>query len=88
MSDEKKIVSLYEKARDRNKGTRKQYLDTDTRLRELEDDVFRLIDMVLLQESAIQDYEKRFSKLLRLLADSSFSAVASSAEAEELKKEP
>lgn len=53
----------------KNKLIRKQYLDTDTRIKELEEDMLRVIEMCLFLESSVEYQEKVIRRLLEGLAD-------------------
>ena len=63
-----KVRTLDLQRQKKNKLNRKQYLDTDTRIRELEEDMLRVIEMCLFLESTVQYQEKIIKKLLEGLA--------------------
>ena len=63
------IRTLADQRQKKNKLNRKQYLDTDTRLRELEEDMLRVIEMSLYLEHTVLYQEKIINKLLRLMAE-------------------
>lgn len=65
----KPITSLTEVRGLRAKLARKPYLDTETRLKELEADMLRVIDLSLSLEHTVYQQEKLLSKLIRLLAE-------------------
>lgn len=65
-----KIVSLWEAKKQAEKKKRKPYLPTEERLRELEEDVLKLIDMTMLLENTVHHQEQLITKLLHLLKDS------------------
>ena len=68
MSDSK-IRTLEIQRQKKNKLGRKQYLDTDTRLKELEEDMLRVIELCLSLEYTVQYQEKIMKKLLEGLAE-------------------
>jgi len=63
------IRTLTDQRQKKNKLSRKQYLDTDTRLRELEEDMLRVIEMSLYLEHTVLYQEKIINKLLKLMAE-------------------
>jgi tryptophanyl-tRNA synthetase len=71
MSDSSKppepTISLQERRRQHNQKVAQTFKDPDTRIRELEEDQLRLIDMALDQEQRIENLEKRLIKMLHLL---------------------
>lgn len=72
-SDEKqngnrlKVVSLESRRERAEKLDRKQYLDAETRLRELEEDMLRVIEMCMELDSTVHSQRNVIFKLLRLL---------------------
>ena len=58
-----KLVSLASKRQDRKNRVRKQYLDPETRCRELEEDMLRIIDMCLELDATVS-YQSKALKLL------------------------
>lgn len=66
---ESNIRTLTEQRQKKNKLNRKQYLDTETRLHELEEDMLRVIEMSLYLEHTVLYQEKIINKLLKLMAD-------------------
>lgn len=65
---ESKIRSIQEQRKKSNKLNRKQYLDDQTRIRELEEDMLRVIEMCLSLEATVQYQEKIIRQLLEGLA--------------------
>lgn len=63
-----KLRTLDLQRQKKNKLNRKQYLDTETRLRELEEDMLRVIEMCLFLESTVEYQEKVIKRLLEGLA--------------------
>lgn len=63
------IRTLTGQRQKKNNLNRKQYLDTETRLRELEEDMLRVIEMSLSLEYTVQYQEKIINKLLKLMAE-------------------
>lgn len=61
------VISLQNKKQLTNRQKRSSQLDTDTRLRELEEDVLRLIDHSLELEEKLSRQTGIVRKLLRLL---------------------
>lgn len=68
-NEKPKIVSLQSRKAHKNKLGRKQYLDTETRIRELEEDMLRVIEMSLYLEHTVQYQEKLIARMIRALAD-------------------
>ena len=64
-----KIRTLDLQRKKKNKLVRKQYLDTDTRIKELEEDMLRVIEMCMFLESSVEYQEKIIKRLLEGLAD-------------------
>jgi hypothetical protein len=70
MSNDKNNLRTLEVARQKkNKLNRKQYLEPEARIRELEEDMLKVIEMCLFLESSVQYQEKIMKKLLEGLAD-------------------
>lgn len=63
-----KLRTLDLQRQKKNKLNRKQYLDTDQRLKELEEDMLRVIEMCLSLETTVQYQEKIIKRLLDGLA--------------------
>lgn len=82
---DKKVISLQERRNLQAKKSRKEYLPEPDRIRELEEDVLRLIDLSLEMEERLWKQERFLSKLLRLLRDQ---ASVSSSEVPELPTLP
>ena len=79
-----KILSLASKRSDKKRLTRKAYLDTDTRFRELEEDMLRVIDLCLDLDATVS-YQ---AKAIRLLIKAIKELQASSASPQEPEVQP
>lgn len=67
------IISLWNSRLEKKKRSahkRKDYLDSETRIRELEEDMVRAIDMIILLESNLHYQEKMINRILHLLKTS------------------
>lgn len=64
-----KIQTLDLIRKKKNKLNRKQYLDTDTRLRELEEDMLRVIELCLYLESTVEYQERLIKQIIKGLKD-------------------
>ena len=62
------VRSLGQKHKQQKAVSRKEYLELPERIRELEEDVLRLIDMVLVLEETSHYQERIIRRLLRLLS--------------------
>jgi hypothetical protein len=79
MENEPKVASLLEARTKKQSLTRKTYLDSEQRIKELEEDMLRMIEMCLYLEAEMNYNKKIMNKLLRLLQeDASASSVVSS----------
>jgi hypothetical protein len=63
-----KVVTLELQRQKKNKLNRKKYLDTETRLCELEEDMLRVIEMCLFLESTVEYQSNVIRKLLEGMA--------------------
>lgn len=70
---ESKVTSLTNKRQQRKREERKLGLDRETRIRELEEDVLRLIDFTAHIDKEVSELRKSLNKLLKLLLDASSS---------------
>lgn len=69
MQTDSNLRTLTEQRKKKNKLNRKQYLEPDQRLRELEEDMLRVIEMCLSLEATVQYQEKIINRLLTGLAE-------------------
>lgn len=67
MDKSSKIVSISHLRNLREQATRKEYLDVGDRVRELEADLFRLIEMSIEMENRLFNQERYITKLVGLL---------------------
>ena len=80
------IRSLGQKHRQQKAVSRKEYLELPERIRELEEDVLRLIDMTLVLEETSHYQERIIRRLLRLLAQGGGVPRKGSSSGEELEE--
>lgn len=67
MESDPTVVSLSSKRRTREQRSRKEYLDPETRIRELEEDMIRVIDIIAYLDDVVESNERLIRKLFRLL---------------------
>lgn len=81
------IVSLEYKRKKAQELTRKEYLDPNVRIRDVEIEIMKLQDHVLELEETIRSQARNLSKILRILQSSLGTSVASSSEAVAAEKQ-
>lgn len=59
------MTSLESKRKEKQKQSRKSYLSTEERFRELEEDTLRLIDLCLELEATVETQSKALKLLIR-----------------------
>lgn len=74
---ENRILSLEDRKKQKQKLSRKPYLDTETRLKELEEDLLRAIDMILVLDAQVHEQGRMLSRLLHLMKEQASAASAS-----------
>lgn len=62
-----KILSLQHKRQEQNKKARKTYLTTDERVLELEQEMVRVIDMLIEQNATLDSQSRLIKSLTRVL---------------------
>lgn len=80
------MISLEFQKRQKDRLSRKDYLDTGSRLKELEEDMVRLIDMTMYLEHTLHHQERMLNRLLHLMKEQA-SSLTSSASATQTETE-